>query len=361
MKKLVPFWMTLCLMMGLLTACDNSNLDGLGKDANGAFSGDQLSLTYSGSTMLGKQATFYTSDGKKAHIKLTGLLDVNTLFPGSGIPTLSMMVPGVVPGEIETDLNNVRLTLSADGSYYSFEGSDSANGRELTYKGEVSASHMTLAVQNTMPTTDWNGMWKPASSNCFFLTWESSATVPFNGMNLPTSTLATMLSPMVSDLVAASLQMINFQDDGNVLVTYTKEGTKKTSPVNGVHYYVKDGKLYIQLHLTQLLAAQQTKSSASDIASMVKLLTGMADYLAGGIPLQYEQDADGNAKVWLATKDAKALLQLLTIEAVQEKLVALLPAEALAYLQPVLANLSSLLDATTTLEIGLQLKKDCCK
>ena len=128
------------LLLGLFTSCDNDDLEGLGKGANGSFSGDKLALTYSGVPMQGKQATFYTSDGKKATIRLAGLLDLSTLFPSAGIPSVAMMVPGVVPGEVETDLKNVPLTLSADGNSYTFEGTDQKNGRELTYKGEVSAN-----------------------------------------------------------------------------------------------------------------------------------------------------------------------------------------------------------------------------
>ena len=65
MKKSIPFLMGFILLLGLFTSCDNDDLEGLGKGANGSFSGDKLALTYSGIPMQGKQATFYTSDGKK--------------------------------------------------------------------------------------------------------------------------------------------------------------------------------------------------------------------------------------------------------------------------------------------------------
>lgn len=346
------------LSLGLFASCDNDDLEGVGKGANGSFSGEKLNLTYSDARMLGKQATFYTSDGKKATIRLTGLLDLSTLLPSSDIPSVAMMVPGVVPGEIETELKGVKLSHGADGNSYLFEGSDEKNGRKLTYKGEVSADKMILNIQAKMPENVWNGTWKASGQGAFFLNLDSKATIPVNGAELPLSAVAPIASQIVSQLLAASLQDISFLDDGNVTLTYRKQGTNEwaTFPINMAHYYIKDEKLFLQLNFTQLLAAIQT-TKATNIASLVSIFVKMSDYLASGIPLQYEQTSDGTAKLWLATEDTKALLQLLTADFVQEKLVAILPANVLPYVKPVLENLEAILNSTTKFEIGLQLQK----
>lgn len=358
MKNSISFLMGFFLLLGLLASCDSSDLDGLGKGANGSFSGDKLALTYSGAPMLGKQATFYTSDGKKATIRLDGLLDLSTLLPSSGIPSVAMMVPGVIPGEVETELKDVKLSLSADGNSYTFEGNDKNNGRELTYKGEVSADKMTLSIQAKMPEGAWNGTWETSGKGAFFLNWDTKATIPVNGMQIPISSVAPIASQVVSQLLAASFQGISFLDDGNVTITYKRKGGAEwlTSPMNLAHYYIKDEKLYVQLNFTQIMAAAQT-TKAADISALVKILTNMVEYMAGGIPLQYEQSTDGTAKLWLATEDAKELLQLLTIDFVQEKIVAVLPADIAPYVKPVLENLSAILESTTRLELGLQLQK----
>ena len=359
MKKSIPFLMGFILLLGLFTSCDNDDLEGLGKGANGSFSGDKLALTYSGVPMQGKQATFYTSDGKKATIRLAGLLDLSTLFPSAGIPSVAMMVPGVVPGEVETDLKNVPLTLSADGNSYTFEGTDQKNGRELTYKGEVSANKMVLSVQVKMPSTVWSGSWKASNKGVFFLEWDSKETIPVNGMELTISTIAPMAGQIVSQLLANSFQGVSFLDDGNVTITYKKKGMTDwaTSPINLAHYYIKNEKLYLQLNFTQIMAAAQT-TKATNITTLVKLLSSMVEYMAGGIPLQYEQNSDGTAKLWLATEDAKALLKLLTVDFIQEKIIAILPADIAPYVKPILENLSAILDSTTRLEMGLQLQRN---
>ena len=333
MKKSIPFLMGFILLLGLFTSCDNDDLEGLGKGANGSFSGDKLTLTYSGVPMQGKQATFYTS--------------------------VAMMVPGVVPGEVETDLKNVPLTLSADGNSYTFEGTDQKNGRKLTYKGEVSANKMVLSVQVKMPSTVWSGSWKASNKGAFFLEWDSKATIPVNGMELPISTIAPMAGQIVSQLLANSFQGVSFLDDGNVTITYKKKGMTDwaTSPINLAHYYIKNEKLYLQLNFTQIMAAAQT-TKATNITTLVKLVSSMVEYMAGGIPLQYEQNSDGTAKLWLATEDAKALLKLLTVDFIQEKIIAILPADIAPYVKPILENLSAILDSTTRLEMGLQLQRN---
>ena len=269
------------------------------------------------------------------------------------------MVPGVVPGEVETDLKNVPLTLSADGNSYTFEGTDQKNGRELTYKGEVSANKMVLSVQVKMPSTVWSGSWKASNKGAFFLEWDSKATIPVNGMELPISTIAPMAGQIVSQLLANSFQGVSFLDDGNVTITYKKKGMTDwaTSPINLAHYYIKNEKLYLQLNFAQIMAAAQT-TKATNITTLVKLLSSMVEYMAGGIPLQYEQNSDGTAKLWLATEDAKALLKLLTVDFIQEKIIAILPADIAPYVKPILENLSAILDSTTRLEMGLQLQRN---
>ena len=102
-------------------------MPGLGKEANTTFSGEKLALTYGGSAMPGKQIKFHTYDGEKASIEMSGVLDLAALFPSENLPEIGLLAPGVVPGEIITQLENVPLTLGADGSTYSFSGTDTAS------------------------------------------------------------------------------------------------------------------------------------------------------------------------------------------------------------------------------------------
>ena len=87
------------------------------------------------------------------------------------------------------------------------------------------------------------------------------------------------------------------------------------------------------------------------------MLRDLVSYMSEGIPLTYEQAEDGSVKLTLATEDAKALLKLLTVDFISDKIVEALPENAQSIAQPLLEKLPELLDATTTLEISLKLNK----
>ena len=320
--------------MGLLVSCEDSDLPGLGKEANTTFSGDKLVLTYGGSAMQGKQIKFHTYDGEKASIEMSGVLDLAALFPSENLPEIGLLAPGVVPGEIITQLDNVPLTLGADGSTYSFSGTDTSNGRELTYSGQVSADQMTMDIQVKMPDDNLTGTWNLASGQSLTMVWDSDATIDLGGNAISTSMVASMAGPLLSQLIADKVQ---------------------DSPLNMAQYYLKDGKLYVQLNASEIISTI-TRTRAG-ILDMVGMLGDLVSYLSEGIPLKYEQAGDGSVTLTLATEDAKALLKLLTIDFVSDKIVSALPENAQSIVQPVLEKLPDLLDATTTLEIGLKVEK----
>lgn len=343
--------------MGLLVSCEDSDLPGLGKEANATFSGDKLVLTYGGSAMQGKQIKFHTYDGEKASIEMSGVLDLAALFPSENLPEIGLLAPGVVPGEIITQLDNVPLTLGADGSTYSFSGTDTSNGRELTYSGQVSADQMTMDIQVKMPDDNLTGTWNLASGQSLTMVWDSDATIDLGGNAISTSMVASMAGPLLSQLIADKVQTFSFHEDGNIVLSYKKRGsdTWQDSPLNMAQYYLKDGKLYVQLNASEIISTI-TRTRAG-ILDMVGMLGDLVSYLSEGIPLKYEQAGDGSVTLTLATEDAKALLKLLTIDFVSDKIVSALPENAQSIVQPVLEKLPDLLDATTTLEIGLKVEK----
>ena len=316
MMKHIFSGIALCAM-GLLVSCEESDLPGLGKEANTTFSGEKLALTYGGSAMPGKQIKFHTYDGEKASIEMSGVLDLADLFPSENLPEIGLLAPGVVPGEIITQLENVPLTLGADGSTYSFSGTDTSNGRELTYSGQVSADKMTMDIQVKMPDDNLMGSWKLASGQSLSMVWESEGTIDLGG-NAP--------------------------------------DTWQDSPLNMAQYYLKDGKLYAQLNVSEILSTI-TRTRANSITDIIGMLRDLVSYMSEGIPLTYEQAEDGSVKLTLATEDAKALLKLLTVDFISDKIVEALPENAQSIAQPLLEKLPELLDATTTLEISLKLNK----
>lgn len=351
MVKRVWYLCMALLLIGVCSSCKD-DLPGLGKDANRCFSGDDLILTYSGEPMLGKEVHFLTYDGERATITLDGLLDSNTLFPSEDLHDIAFGAPGVVPGEVPTTLSNVALTLNAEGTAYTFEGIDNQNNRQLTYKGEVSKDKMTLAIQVKMPANNFLGTWNVAAENALSMTWESDKTITVGGQELSTSAVGAMASALLSPMLNEVLQSVTFMDDGNVVASYKKKGASdwQTSPINLAHYYVKDDKIYVQLHISQILS---TRASISD---MVSLLIDMQMYLMEGIPLTYSLTADA-VRIGLATDEAKAILSLLTSDFLRDKVIGILPEDISPVVQPVLEQMPEVLKSTSKLEIQLSLKK----
>lgn len=350
MKRVWYLCMAL-LVIGLCSSCKD-DLPGLGKDANRYFSGDDLILTYSGEPMYGKEVHFLTYDGERATITLDGLLDSNTLFPSEDLHDMAFGAPGVVPGEVPTTLPNVPLTLNAEGTAYTFEGTDNQNNRQLTYKGEVSKDKMTLAIQVKMPANNFVGTWNVASENAISMTWESGKKINVGGQELPTSAVGAMASALLSPMVAEALQSVTFLEDGNIVASYKKKGASdwQTSPINLAHYYIKDNKIYVQLHITQILS---TRASISD---MVSMLVDMQMYLMEGIPMTYSLTADA-VQIGLATDEAKAILSLLTSDFLRDKVIGILPEDISPVVKPILEQMPDVLKETTKLEIQLSLKK----
>ena len=159
---------------------------------------------------------------------------------------------------------------------------------------------------------------------------------------------STLLSPMLNEV----LQSVTFMDDGNIVASYKKKGASdwQTSPINLAHFYVKDDKIYVQLHINQILS---TRASVSEI---VTLLTDMQMYLMEGIPMTYSLTADA-VQISLTTDAAKSILTLLTSDFLRDKVVGILPDDISPIVQPILEQMSEVLKSTSKLEIQLSLKK----
>ena len=354
MRKNLFLVLSIVGLLGLFSSCEE-DLPGLGKEANTTFSDDNLTLTYSGSEMLGKQVEFYTTDGETATLTLTGTLDLSLLLSETDL-NVTGLAPGVIPGEIQTTIENVPLTLSEDGSTYTFSGTDTQYGRTLTYSGEVSTERMTLALDVVMPENELTGTWNFPQENGIGMVWESDATINVGGMEIPTSTAAGLVGTVLSPVLSGMVQSFTFGEDGNISVSYLKSGATEwqSSPLNLAMYYVMDGRMYLQLNVTQIVTTAQ--STRADISSLLSMLEGLMGYLSEGIPLTYS--ADGNElTLTLGIEEAKAILNILTIDFVREKVQGIIPEDYQTYVTPILENLPEILDSTTTLELSLHLQK----
>lgn len=317
MKKNLLFVFTMLCALSFFTACsDDDNSDSevpVLLKGETAFSAEKLSLKYGDSPLLGKAITFSTEDGKTGTIKMEGVFDpsiIKDLLPSKNnvVPALA---PGVIPGEVVTMFN---VNLTQDGNKYTFEGTDSNNGREMKYAGTVDSTSMTLAVNVTMPKNDLLGTWNLAKQDMttgkspVILSWISTSpgiTIP--GMidePWPTKDAAALLGNIfLSPMLTKYLHTVTFQEDGNIVASYSaagKEDENSVSPVNLAQYYIKDGKLYLQLNIDMILAtiaANKTKTKALDASVILQF----ASLLSEGIPLNCEIK-DGTAAIY-ADKD----------------------------------------------------------
>lgn len=359
--------------LSFFTACsDDDNSDsGMPVLLKGetAFSAEKLSLKYGDSPLLGKAITFATEDGKTGTIKMEGVFDpsiIKDLLPSKAdiVPALA---PGVIPGEVVTMFN---VNLTQDGNKYTFEGTDTNNGREMKYAGTVDSTSMTLTVNVKMPKNDLLGTWNLAKQDLatgkspIILSWISTSpgiTIP--GMiedPWPTKDAATLLGNVVLPTILAKyLHSVTFQEDGNIVASYSasgKEDDNSVSPANLAQYYIKDSKLYLQLNIDMILAtvaAGEAKTKALDASVILQF----ASLLSEGIPLNCEVK-DGAAAIYADKSLILPLLSLLSSEEIAGLIIAQVPAKQQEMVKAIFAQLPELIKTTTEFNAGLNLVKE---
>ncbi len=328
-------------------------------DVNATYTDETLSLTYSGSAMPGKSVKFETTDGETATLTLEGNFDITSLLSSvlstkaALIPDLSMS-PGVFPGELTTTISNV--TLTKDGEKYTFEGSDSQNGRTAEYSGEVQNGMLTLNIDNVvMPEDEMQGTWNLNQSQVLSMTWESTTNITIPDMGeFSTTQLSSMVPLLVNSMITEALQTISFGNDGNIVANYKEDGAWVDSPLNIAQYYMKDGQMYVQLNIPMLLQVTQTKAGAiSTILDIAEFLP----YLSEGVPVKYTVDGT-NAEVY-ADKDL--LLPILSFiannETITNAILAEIPADMQTLATALMPQIVEVINNTSEITVGLNLQK----
>lgn len=353
----------LCSLSLMTTSCSKDDEptveEGKVLDVNASYKGESLDLTYSESVLPGKVITFNTTDGKTATLEMKGEFDLTSLIPTKADMPVMNLAPGVIPGEVTTTISNVALTL--DGETYKFEGTDSQNGRTTEYKGQVEKGKLTLAINNVMPESKIQGTWNLADAQVLTLVWNSDKNImipDFTGatqgmQEIPVSALSMILPTLIDQPIKAALNTISFNNDGNIVADYNKNGEKKVSPLNIANYYMKDGKMYVQMNITMLLAVINQTKADFDISSITQFLP----LLSEGIPLTYSVDGS-NASI---TMEKELLIPILsfvvTNETVSGLIINSVPAEMKSIAELVLPQLPEILSNTTEMKVSLNLKK----
>lgn len=350
----------LCSLSLMTTSCskddDPTVEEGKVLDVNASYKGESLDLTYSESVLPGKVITFNTTDGKTATLEMKGEFDLTSLIPTKADMPVMNLAPGVIPGEVTTTISNVALTL--DGETYKFEGTDSQNGRTTEYKGQVEKGKLTLAINNVMPESKIQGTWNLADAQIVNIVWNSEKDImipnPQGGMqSLPVSFIAQFVSGILDQQIKPVLNTISFNNDGNIVADYNKDGEKKVSPLNIANYYMKDDKMYVQMNIAMLLTVINQTKAGFDMGAIAQFLP----LLSEGVPLTCSVDGS-NATITLEKDIIVPLLSfVLTNETISGLILKSIPENVKPMVEALLPQLTEVLSSTTEMKVSLNLKK----
>lgn len=226
-----------------------------------------LDLTYSGEKLIGKSVSFITEDSKK------GTLTLND----------------VIPGEKETSF---RVELLEKEDNYTFSGETvSAAGATVTYTGAITPKTMKLALNVTMPQSQWmnsyllseltRGRGKDVVRNQETGQYEWSeadnqllTAALYTDMDLEMvkdagslyATVSTLIKGMGGYLLPQLLRNVNLESDGNITAEYTTDemqlGEQKFSEIN-----MDDPESMQQVSMFIMMKLMFNTLSAEDIAA----------------------------------------------------------------------------------------------
>lgn len=389
-KNLLFLFMMLCTL-SFFTACDDDDNEPevpVLMKGKTVFSGENLTLTYGGAAMPGKEITFSTEDGNTGALKMEGTLDLSGLISSKAQPT-KQLAPGVIPGEIVTLIENIVLTR--DGDAYTFEGTDANDAREITYSGRADSASLKLDLTVKFPTNDLMGTWKLAElkesedwgggfvQEPVFYEWAAADSFsielfPGYALKLAAEQLLTMglqLSGVEAQFLDV-LQDVTFREDGNIVATYSdvaniKDPQWTVSPLNIAQYTVNGNDIRLFLNIDMVLANIKTKASIADLPQGV--LEGMINYvvpmLSAGVPLKYKMDGE-KLVVYADTEFLKNLLAIFMPLLQDENIINMIMESVkndpdfgsmAPMVQGLLEQLPAVVESTTKIELGINLVK----
>ena len=318
------------------------------------FTGENgLQLTYNGAPMPGKKVTFTpdATNAQKATLRLEGEFDLNGILgkakSAAAREDVSMpTAPGVLPG---SPVVTLPVDLTINGDKCSFAGTSETDYCTFSYKGEVSAGAMELALSEVkLKNAKLAGMtWKlkpydkedPNKIDPIYLVWEAEKKVfdllPIESVlkiALRMKLIAAGADHKVSaaEMLGTVLQDVTFMEDGNIVATYkdaANGGTEWTkSPVNLAQYIVEnDNQIKVFLNPAAIIAAVNNAGRAVDVQAVIQQTIQMLyPMLVNGVPVAFEQTEDA-LSVYLNTELLLPLLKTLVVPLLSdEEVVAML-------------------------------------
>ena len=395
-KNLFYYLFTVICSVTLFASCSDDDEKVVNPVPQTTFTGENgLQLTYNGAPMLGKKVTFTpdATNAQKATLRLEGEFDLNGILgkakSAAAREDVSMpTAPGVLPG---SPVVTLPVDLTINGDKCSFAGTSETDYCTFSYKGEVSAGAMELALSEVkLKNAKLAGMtWKlkpydkedPNETDPIYLVWEAEKKVfdflPIESvlkLALRMELIAAGADHKVSatEMLGTVLQDVTFMKDGNIVATYkdaANGGTEWTkSPVNLAQYVVEnDNQIKVFLNPAAIIAAVNNAGRAVDVQTVIQQTIQMLyPMLVNGVPVAFEQTEDA-LSVYLNTELLLPLLKTLVVPLLSdEEVVAMLVelmkkdpdfSEMADLAEPMLKAFPEIIESTTKVEIGLNFVK----
>ena len=395
-KNLFYYLFAVICSVTLFTSCSDDDEKVVNPVPQTTFTGENgLQLTYNGAPMPGKKVTFTpdATNAQKATLRLEGEFDLNGILgkakSAAAREDVSMpTAPGVLPG---SPVVTLPVDLTINGDKCSFAGTSETDYCTFSYKGEVSAGAMELALSEVkLKNAKLAGMtWKlkpydkedPNETDPIYLVWEAEKKVfdflPIESvlkLALRMELIAAGADHKVSatEMLGTVLQDVTFMEDGNIVATYkdaANGGTEWTkSPVNLAQYVVEnDNQIKVFLNPAAIIAAVNNAGRAVDVQTVIQQTIQMLyPMLVNGVPVAFEQTEDA-LSVYLNTELLLPLLKTLVVPLLSdEEVVAMLVelmkkdpdfSEMADLAEPMLKAFPEIIESTTKVEIGLNFVK----
>lgn len=396
-KNLFYYLFAVICSVTLFTSCsDDDDEKMVNPVPQTTFTGENgLQLTYNGAPMPGKKVTFTpdATNAQKATLRLEGEFDLNGILgkakSAAAREDVSMpTAPGVLPG---SPVVTLPVDLTINGDKCSFAGTSETDYCTFSYKGEVSAGAMELALSEVkLKNAKLAGMtWKlkpydkedPNETDPIYLVWEAEKKVfdflPIESvlkLALRMELIAAGADHKVSatEMLGTVLQDVTFMEDGNIVATYkdaANGGTEWTkSPVNLAQYVVEnDNQIKVFLNPAAIIAAVNNAGRAVDVQTVIQQTIQMLyPMLVNGVPVAFEQTEDA-LSVYLNTELLLPLLKTLVVPLLSDgEVVAMLVelmkkdpdfSEMADLAEPMLKAFPEIIESTTKVEIGLNFVK----
>lgn len=396
-KNLFYYLFAVICSVTLFTSCsDDDDEKMVNPVPQTTFTGENgLQLTYNGAPMPGKKVTFTpdATNAQKATLRLEGEFDLNGILgkakSAAAREDVSMpTAPGVLPG---SPVVTLPVDLTINGDKCSFAGTSETDYCTFSYKGEVSAGAMELALSEVkLKNAKLAGMtWKlkpydkedPDETDPIYLVWEVEKKV-FDFLPIePVLKFALRMEFIVvgadhkvsaTEMLGTVLQDVTFMEDGNIVATYkdaANGGTEWTkSPVNLAQYVVEnDNQIKVFLNPAAIIAAVNNAGRAVDVQTVIQQTIQMLyPMLVNGVPVAFEQTEDA-LSVYLNTELLLPLLKTLVVPLLSdEEVVAMLVelmkkdpdlSEKADLAELMLKAFPEIIESTTKVEIGLNFVK----